>query len=444
MLIKKRCPVLMELDLQKIGENLIKLAMTDGPTQAAIQIAHPRDPRIDKDFPIFLETKRIINELNLGYVQHLGNLVVFQGGEEGNNLSIEKIRQIPMTLGAHLDEITYLVSETKNSENDYLLIPICAPPQVSKLVNDRCKIVGFRHEKDGEFVPIGSGLMKVRRIIKNKKVNDLKAIGKSLKDDQNSPLNRFLDYLIDQTITEARENATFEYWLETEADVRIGDMVIQDYNYTESKRFDTESLIHAKAMDDRVGCIAVLYALAKLGELGIPCKAVLTSSEEGVPKDVSWGRLVRPTYNKYCCNDSITLICDGIDGLKLEEFSSKAGKYMQEAVVVPYTALGKGGGDPGLFSVIRDIVLPRARKDKILAVTSTNYVSRSYDTAIMYDFPLIGFVDWVNGKILDRNARCHLDESIQLGEVLNIIGVFVYAGAFFNYRIRNRPNSIFY
>jgi hypothetical protein len=435
----------MELNLQEIGENLIKLAMTDGPTQAAIQIAHPRDPRITQDFPIFLETKKIIDKLNLGYLQHLGNLLVFQGADKGNDLSIEEVKQIPVTLGAHLDEITYLVSETKNCENDRLLIPICAPPARTKLVNPSCKVVGFRHQNDGEFVPLGRGSFKVKRKEKTKKVDDLKRVYESIKKDDNGmpQFKKLLDYLLAETVEDVEVNATFEYWLETKADIRMGDMVIQDYNYTSSSVFDAETLIHAKAMDDRVGCIAVLYALSELNKLGIPCKAVLTSSEEGVPKDVSWGRLVRPTYQKYCANDGINIICDGIDGARLDEFSKREGEYMQEAVVLPYTCLGRGGGDPGVFSVMRDIVLPRAKKDGILGLPTTNYVSRSYDTAIMHDFPLIGFVDWVNGEIKGRTAHCHLDESLKLGQVQNIIGVLTYATAYFDRKMRDKPNSIF-
>lgn len=169
----------------------------------------------------------------------------------------------------------------------------------------------------------------------------------------------------------------------------------------------------------------------------------MTSSEEGVPKDVSWGRLVRPTYEKFCTNDVINLICDGIDGGRLSEFSDRKDKYMKEAVVFPYTSLGKGGGDPGIFSVLRDVILPRAKQDNIRGITTTDYVSRSHDAALMHDFPLIGFVDWVNGKVLNRISHCHLDESIECQQITNIIGILVYTTAYFDNRIRGKSNQIF-
>ena len=438
-------PIQMKLDLDKIGSNLLKLATTEGPTQAAIQISHPKDPRIKNNFPIFLEVERILKELNLYYVQDLGNLIVFQGIEKvEDNQLIKEIRKIPVTLGAHLDEITYLISNVK-IHNNYLLIPICSAPKRIDLINPECKIVGFRYQKDGELSTIGSGSFKVEYTEKTEKMAYFYRNYKTIKNDPNYPmqLREMMEYLLNQTIENIRANAEFQYLLETDVDVMVGDMVIQDYNYTKEDSFDSESILHVKALDDRVGCIAVLYALKELSELGIPCKAILTSSEEGVPKDVSWGRLVRPTYQKYCTNDGINIICDGIDGARLTEFEGNKGHYMNEAVAVPYTSLGKGGGDPGIFSIIRDIVLPRAKNDSILGVPTTDYVSRSYDAAIMHDFPLIGFVDWVNGEILNRTSRCHLDESIKLQLIQNVIGVLVYTAAFFDYNIKDKPNPIF-
>ena len=437
----------MELDLDEIGFNLLKLATTEGPTQAAIQISHPhtqKDPRIKGNFPIFLEAERILKELNLSYVQDLGNLIAYEGieGVEDKQLT-EKIEKIPVTLGAHLDEITYLVSNVRNG-NEYLLIPLCSAPKRTELVNPQCKIVGFRHLEDGELSTVGYGSLKTEYKEKTEKMTNLDRTYKKIKNDTKSQMLReIMGFLLNQTIGNIRANAEFQYLLETEANVIVGDMVIQDYNYTKENNFDPESEIHVKALDDRVGCIAVLYALKKLGELGIPSKAILTRSEEGVPRDVSWGRLVRPTYQKYCRNDGVNIICDGIDGARLTEFKEKEGHYMEEAVVVPYTSLGKGGGDLGIFSAIRDVVLPRAEKDNIFGVPSTDYVSRSYDAAIMHDFPLIGFVDWVNGKILKRISRCHLDESIKLQQMSNIIGILVYTVAYFDFKMRNKANPIF-
>jgi len=87
----------MELNLDRIGSNLLKLATTDGPTQAAIQISHPhtsKDPRIKDNFPVFLEVEKLLEELRLSYVQDLGNLVVYQGTEEVEPNQLTKDRSI--------------------------------------------------------------------------------------------------------------------------------------------------------------------------------------------------------------------------------------------------------------------------------------------------------------------------------------------------------------
>ncbi len=433
----------MNLDLHKIGSDLLRLATTEGPTQAAIQISQPRDPRTTGDFPIFSEVKKILEDLNLSWRQDLGNLVVFQGVENSTqDTLVKRMRQIPVTLGAHLDEITYIIAKIGKG-NKHPLMPLCSPPQRTDLVNPQCRVIGFRHQKDGELSTIGSGAFNVEYREKTGNVPDLFRSFEAMEKDPNCPkhLREILGYLMNQTVKSSKDSAEFQYFLETDADVMVGDMVIQDYNYTNENEINPNSILHVKALDDRVGCIAVLYAMKELSELGIPSKAILTSSEEGVPQDVSWGRLVRPTYQKFCTNDSINIICDGIDGARLSEF--KMMKYMDEAVVIPYTSLGKGGGDPGIFAVLRDIVIPVAKRNNILGVTSTDYVSRSYDSAIMHDFPLIGFIDWVNGKVAERISHCHLDESVSLQQIKNIIGLIVYAVAHFDYKIRNKPNPVF-
>jgi hypothetical protein len=138
------------------------------------------------------------------------------------------------------------------------------------------------------------------------------------------------------------------------------------YNYgPEIENEDGKSIVKVKALDDRVGCLAHIYAIKELSKCEIPAKAVLTSSEEGVPVDVSWGRLVRPLYKKYCDEQDVSIICDGTNGKDLEEFRGKKeqGKHLSSAIVIPYTAGGKGGGDPGIFSVFRDILIPRIKEE---------------------------------------------------------------------------------
>lgn len=435
----------LEFDLKEIGADLLRLAMTPGPTQAAIQVSCPESPRDVADFPIFREVKKLLEKLDLQYKRHLGNLVVYEGiGEEGDGRLVEEIGKIPTTLGAHLDEITYLATESMIN-GSYVLMPICAPPARTELINTECKIVGFRHEKSGELSDIGFGSIKAEYLEDKQKIAYMKRAYESLKNEAgcSESLKGTISYMLNEIIGNIQEKAKFRYLLETEANFMVGDMVIQDYNRTKRDNFTSESLIHVKALDDRAGCIAVLYALKELATLGIPAKAVLTTSEEGVPKDVSWGRLVRPTYQKYCTNDGINIICDGIDGARLTELERRKGQFLDEAMVLPYTSLGTGGGDPYVFSSIRDVVLPRARKDGISALTTTSYVSRSYDAAIMHDFPLIGFIDWVNGKVMNPDARCHLDETIKLRQIGNITGMLVYAAAFFHRERTGKPNRIF-
>ena len=113
-------------------------------------------------------------------------------------------------------------------------------------------------------------------------------------------------------------------------------------------------------------------------------KAILTSAEEGLPNDISWGRLVRPTYERFCTHDTLTLICDGADGKELKEFEDED-RCLSSAVIIPYTSFGKGGGDLGIFSRFRDDIIPKLKEiyEEDVAVTTTDYVSRSYEIKIM-------------------------------------------------------------
>ncbi len=434
----------MDLDLNEIGTDLLKLAMTSGPTQGAIQVLSSEKPEDTHGFPIFEETQKLLRKLDLHYKNHLGNLVVYEGIKEVDDSKLAtEIGKIPVTLGAHLDEITYLATESRIN-GSYLLMPICAAPR-RELMHPECKIVGFRREKNTELADVGFGSLRAMYMEDRTKINDMIDAYKRLRNeaDCSQSLKDTISRMLSEIIGSIEDKSTFQYLLETDADFLVGDMVIQDYNCTTAGKFTSESSIHVKALDDRAGCIAVLYALRELAALGIPAKAVLTTSEEGVPKDVSWGRLVRPTYQKYCANDGINIICDGIDGHKLTEFRKRKGQFMDEAMVFPYTSLGTGGGDPYVFSRIRDVVLPRAAKEGISALTTTSYVSRSYDAAIMHDFPLIGFIDWVNGRVMDSEARCHLDETVKLRQISNIVGMLVYTTAFFDWDKTGRANCIF-
>lgn len=170
----------MDVDLNEVGSDLLRLAMTPGPTQAAVQISCPK---ATTDFPIFLEVRRLVEKLNLRYEQHLGNLVIYEGIEEVDRKKlVREIRRIPVTLGAHLDEITYLVTNSK-VDNDYLLMPICAPPSRTNLVNPESKIVGFRYENDGSLSEVGSGSFKVKYIENKEKLAYFRQSYEEIKDD---------------------------------------------------------------------------------------------------------------------------------------------------------------------------------------------------------------------------------------------------------------------
>ena len=99
--------------------------------------------------------------------------------------------------------------------------------------------------------------------------------------------------------------------------------------------------------------------------------------------------------------------------------------------MLPYTSYGKGGGDNGIFSILRDKVLGQARNNGFEAKITTDYVSRSVDPKLMNEFPFIGFIDWSNGKIGNQYAICHLDESIVAEQLVNIIGLTYHGVTYF-------------
>jgi len=206
----------------------------------------------------------------------------------------------------------------------------------------------------------------------------------------------------------------------------VGDVVIQNYGTFDSKK------INAKALDDRVGTAVVLHAMKYLCKENIPVKCILSGDEEGVGLDVSWARLILPTYRDYCQNDVITLLCDGVDGRNLLEFIDEREKQLlSEALLIPYTSHGKGGGDYRLFSEIRDNVIPICEKEGFKVDVTTDYVSRSFDPKIMNEFPRIVFLDWSNGEVNDQYARCHFNETILLEQVLNLIGALFWTVKYF-------------
>jgi len=439
----------MEIDVRKLCENLIELVKTPGPTQACVRLSE-NDPRVLGEFPIEKKIDEIVRKVDtegdLQVFTHMGNLLVVGGLREihtpPKEREIQEINDIPVTLGSHLDEITYIVTKKRDPHlGSRLLLPLCNPPKlgiererrasmiISDLLEPDCRIVGFRSRK---FVDdIGTG--KIYKIEEEAEEIEEKGRRSIVKAG-----TRRAEPIYFLNVEEEKEN------------IISGDMVIQDYGPwkgTSKEPQDLYDTLIAKALDDRVGCISCLYAIKELARKKIASKAILTSSEEGVPFDVSWGRLVRSTYAKFCRDDVLSLVCDGMDGKWLEEFSDETieRKHVSRAVIVPYTSSGKGGGDIGVFSLLRDAVIERLKKDygEDIATLSTDYSSRSYEVRIMDRWTMTGFVQWTCGIPGHPQAVCHNRESVLIKQVVNIIRTLVYATAYLNKIIKDRPNQLF-
>ncbi|MCJ7570748.1 MAG: hypothetical protein MUO82_02565 [Candidatus Thermoplasmatota archaeon] len=431
----------ISIDAKQLYIDLIKLLKVPGPTQACVKISKD-DPRVTENFPMEKAILKIIkklneeNDVNLQIIRHNGNLLIVSGMKkydkirESDELTPDEckdIKNIQIVLGAHLDEISYMITKKKEkkslNEKAWYVIPLCAPPQLFRgkyehnsdktkrfreVLNPDVKIVGFRNKK---FVTdIGFGICyKADELIEDK----IKSF------DEEGEINKVVitrkwkqkSHFLLKVIKEIKP-------------IKEGDIVIQDYGeWKNNSKFDNSNqLIFSKALDDRVGCIATIYALKELSKQKIKSKAILTSAEEGVPKDISWGRLIRPTYEKFCRKDGITLICDGVDGARMDEFEEE-NNVLSKAIIVPYTSAGKGGGDIGLFSRFRDKIIPELYKiyGEEIAVTSTDYASRSYDIKIMDDWTTIGFIQWSCGEPTDPQSICHNKETVSLQQIINII-----------------------
>jgi len=380
---------------EEIYETLIELIKTPGPSLSCARIINGSE-KDTNGFPISEKVKEIVNGFerssNIKIFEDHGNLVLV-GGLSSKDPRLSEIRNIPIVLGAHLDEITYLISN-KTEDDRYTLIPLCSPP--TKAFSP-------------DFDPFHHKEAKVLRLING----ELKTIG-------------YGTFSAEPIIGTGRDRGmtqkNWKYLLKVErpGEIQPGDVAIQ--NYGKFKKYEgTRSVIEAKALDDRVGTVAVLYAFRFLSKI-MPIKAILSGDEEGVPLDVSWARLILPTYRRFCKNDVITILCDGINGADITEFPNERGRFLSDAILLPYTAEGKGGGDYRLFSLIREKVIPICKKNKVNIRIMTDYASRSFDPKIMNEYPLIAFIDWSNGLIGNRLFRCHHHEEVLFEQVLNIIG----------------------
>ena len=320
----------------------------------------------------------------------------------------ENIKEIPVTLTSHADEITFLIK--KDSK---VLFPLCNTRPFSEygFMHHEGKILGFRGEGDERvFREVGTA---------------------ELHQKEKKPVDK-----------KKSQEKKFEYFLQNIKgdEQREGDLVVPNYNLTQ-KNYGLKTIFHSKALDDRVGVLSDIYTVKELARAGIPSKAILVGDEEGVDSELAWARLARPSFARYCRPDGITILCDGFDGKKLYEFSEFDGKHLEAGLIAPYRSEGKGAGDPGLFSLLRDEVIPLAKKHGFEAVTTTDYVSRSLDPKIMDDFPFICSIDWSNGPVMtptfvkDNPALsyfnvCHVDESVAISQVLNIIGTTFWSACF--------------
>lgn len=382
---------------KRVYTDLVELVRTPGPTGSCARVLNSQKKGANqKEFPMTRMVRRVVDRFEasgrIEMFEDNGNIVLV-GGLKPKDLNEDEIRNIPIVLGAHVDEVTYLVSD-KSKEGLRVLIPLCSPPTrpfsptFSPFKHQEAQILGLRH---GELKTVGYG--------------NFHAMSK-------------MEYRRKEIRMEG-----WEYLLEVKKEVDKvlpGDVAIQDYIHIKEYN-GIDSVIVAKALDDRVGVIATLYAFSFLSRI-MPIKIILSGDEEGVPRDVSWARLILPTYHRFCKNDVFTIICDGINGADLAKNPSKGNDFLTEALLAPYTANGKGGGDYRLFSLIRENVIPLCEKNEFEIRATTDYVSRSFDPKIMNEYPLITFIDWSDGLPGELSFRCHFHEEVVLKQILNIIG----------------------
>ncbi|MHA1252123.1 MAG: hypothetical protein ACTSRP_19205 [Candidatus Helarchaeota archaeon] len=434
-------------DLKLIYKHLERLVKTPGPLRCVAKLSDNFDPRLDEnnDFFMYKIIKEIVQEFNkklktskIFLKQHNGNIIIIGGFTE--EPSDSQIKDIPIILASHADEITFLITKkTKKKSNTLFreVKPMCSTKALEdEIWHDQVKVYGFRNTKNGrEFIEIGEENNIHWEIDKEKK---------------------------------------YRYYIKENEHYKEGDVVIQDYfiidNDLNNDNLENK-IFQCKALDDRVGVLCHLYTIYYLSKFtNIKSKAIFNGDEEGIPVDVSWSRLINPTFDQFCNKNDVIIICDGIDGKNLKEIAKKRAEsysskdninlgnyHINEALIIPYTGDCKGGGDHGLFSYIRDFISENQEfsESNFRAMTCTDYVSRSLDPKIMNKYPLICFINWSNGyplfsdedqeipiKELSKAQRyasiCHLDESVSLEQVCNIIGTTYYIYKDLYMKIKNQ------
>ncbi len=307
-------------------------------------------------------------------------------------------------MGSHLDEITFMVTKKYiyDSKKARLINPIfCAKPLKRRYSNDKKRILdvyGFRSEGGKRlFKKVGDGYLYM---------------------EENGFYSNDTEYYIKSV-----EAPNF----------REGDLIVFSNKNLQTKFNNGDGIIfEGKALDDRVGVLSHLYTMRELAKIKIKAKLILVGDEEGVCSDLAWAKLTRPTFKKYCKKNGIIIVCDGINGFSLEEFIYMGNTHVNKAIIPVYLAAGKGSGDPGIFSLMRDKVIPKIKEiSSFEGVTTTDYISRSFDPKIMDDFSSIIFIDWSNGPVRDPTAICHYYESVSINQVIHIIGVTFYSYLYF-------------
>ena len=419
---------------KKIYDDLEVLSNSPGPTRCIAKLDDKWDFRLgnQQNFPIYEIFSKIIqrinktNKCNLIVKQHNGNILLISGFNEIP--PDDEIKAIPITLGSHLDEITFIVSkksddkiQINNIKGNKKIVPIfCVKPLESLYDNNRgdstwklLGVYGFRTENDiREFKKIGEGIL--------------------YKDINEFDEDKIDFYVISEQIGLFKE----------------GDLVLFENNSNQSQKYDNNDFFEGKALDDRVGVLSHIYTMRELAKLNIKAKAIFVGDEEGICSDLAWGKLTRPTFRKYCREDGLILLCDGINGHSLKELVSLENKHVTKAIIPVYIADGKGSGDPGVFSLIRDNILPKVEsKFGFEGNTTTDYVSRSFDPKIMDDFSSILFIDWSNGLVKHRQSICHFKESVSIEQIINIIGItfytYLYFYQFYDLNVKKITSEIF-
>jgi len=153
-------------------------------------------------------------------------------------------------------------------------------------------------------------------------------------------------------------------------DVRLGDRAV----YRQQVALD-HYLLSAKAIEDRVGSIVAVYAASLLKD-EIPVAVILTDGEQNRPEGYfsrTFPHILARTAEK-----TIFVFTDGIfqEGLERECLTGP----QADALVVPHSGDGFGYSvPPELFALLRDDIVPQARRLGMSVRISGAYRSRGDD-----------------------------------------------------------------